>query len=375
MFLKDKLANNIKNLQGWKSKRKLLAFAVDDYGNIRLSNLEARSKLKESGVRLEGRFDNYDSIDTRKDYELLFEVLESVKDQNERSAVFTTYAMPANVAFQDTLEQRRFVPENLDATYARLAQKDPDSFDGAFSLMQEGIRKKLIKPQFHGREHLNVLVFNLLLQEGNAELLTCLKENCLVGIPNHKDRPNVRFSEAFSFWDKLEIEGHRTIIEDGIYRFEKVYGYKPTVFTPPSMLIHPKLYPFVESQGILAIDKPRVHEVHLGEGEFRREKNKLGVQEGQRHVTIVRNCLFEPNSRNIDWVNFTFNQVKAAFFWGKPAIISSHRVNFCGHIDPDNRKKSLQQLKALLQKVVKTWPDVEFVGVDELAETIKSRYN
>ena len=97
----------------------------------------------------------------------------------------------------------------------------------------------------------------------------------------------------------------------------------------------------------------------------------MGIQKGQNHVTIVRNCMFEPNSRNIDWVDFTFDQIKAAFFWGKPAIVSSHRVNFCGHIDSENRMKGLEALQALLFKVVRTWPEVEFVAVDELAEIIK----
>ncbi len=81
--------------------------------------------------------------------------------------------------------------------------------------------------------------------------------------------------------------------------------------------------------------------------------------------------MFEPNSKNIDWVNFTFEQIKAAFFWGKPAIVSSHRVNFCGHIEPENRRKGLKTLQSLLDKVIKTWPDVEFVSVDELAGIIK----
>lgn len=371
MSIKNTIINNIKNISGWKSKRKFLAFAVDDYGNIRLSSAQAKEKLIKNGVPLKGRFDQYDSLDTRQDYELLFEVLQSVKDKNNKSAVFTTYAMPANVAFEESLRQGKFLAENLNTTYARLCQEYPENFEGAFQLMQEGIKNGLIRPQFHGREHLNVMAFNRLLQDKNPELLTNLESRCLAGIPNHQDLPKVRFNEAFSFWEKKEIDTHKSIIEDGLNRFEEVYGYRPTTFTPPAMLIHPELYPFVESLGIHAIDKPRAHQVHLGNGSYQKEKNTLGIQKGQNHVTIVRNCMFEPNSKNLDWVNFTFDQIKAAFFWGKPAIISSHRVNFCGHIDPENRRKGLESLQELLKKVVKTWPDVEFVAVDELVEIIK----
>ena len=371
MNVKNRIVTNLKNISGWKSNRKLLAFAVDDYGNIRLSSPRVKQQLKTTGVNLKGRFDQFDALDTSLDYEQLFEVLQSVRDKNGKSAVFTTYAMPANVDFQASLKRGEFETENLETTYERLSQEDPENYRGVYSLLQDGIAKGLIRPQFHGREHLNVLVFNRLLKDENPQLRSNLELKSLAGVPNHDDLPKVRFNEAFSFWDKNEIENHKIIIEDGLNRFEKVYGYRPTTFTPPAMLIHSDLYAFIESLGIQAIDKPRIHNVHLGNGNYQKESNRLGIQKGQNHVTIVRNCMFEPNSRNIDWVNFTFDQIKAAFFWGKPAIVSSHRVNFCGHIDPENRKKGLDTLKDLLQKVVKKWPDVEFVTVDQLADIIK----
>jgi len=70
----------------------------------------------------------------------------------------------------------------------------------------------------------------------------------------------------------------------------------------------------------------------------------------------------------MDWVSFTMKQVEAAFRWGKPANISSHRVNFAGHINPENRKEGLAQLKNLLDKIVKKWPDVEFMSSENLAK-------
>jgi len=372
MSIKNKIINNIKNIPGWKSNRKLLAFAVDDYGNIRLSSPDAKRKLNHKDIKLKGRFDQFDALDTKQDYEKLFAVLQSVKDKNNKPAIFTTYALESNVDFDETIKQSTFVPEDLDIAYARLTKEDPANFDGAYNLLLDGIKQGLLRPQFHGREHLNVSLFNRHLSENNHELLVNLKLKSLTGIPNHEELPIVRFSEAFSFWNKNEIENHKSIIKDGLNRFEKVYGYRSNTFTPPAMLIHPELYSFLENEGIQAIDKPRSHQVHLGNGIYQKEKNTLGIQKKQNHVTMVRNCMFEPNSKNIDWVNFTFDQIKAAFFWGKPAIISSHRVNFCGLIDPENRKNGLATLEKLLEKIVKTYPDVEFVSIDELAAIISN---
>ena len=165
MNIKNKFINNIKNFRGWKSNRKLLAFAIDDYGNIRLSSPQAKEHLINKGVNLKGRFDHIDVLDTRQDYEQLFEVLQSFKDKKGISPVFTTYAMPANVDFQASVGRGEYVAENLVITYERLSQEDPTNYEGAFALLQKGIVQGLIRPQFHGREHLNVLAFNRLLQE------------------------------------------------------------------------------------------------------------------------------------------------------------------------------------------------------------------
>ena len=85
----------------------------------------------------------------------------------------------------------------------------------------------------------------------------------------------------------------------------------------------------------------------------------------------VRNVVFEPtNEIGFDWVNYSLKQVEAAFRWNRPSIISSHRVNFCGHIDPKNRETGINALKKLLKKIVKKWPDVEFMSSVELGELI-----
>ncbi|MFZ4057671.1 MAG: hypothetical protein ACOYKE_06005, partial [Ferruginibacter sp.] len=75
--------------------------------------------------------------------------------------------------------------------------------------------------------------------------------------------------------------------------------------------------------------------------------------------------------RGIDWVSFTTQQVAAAFRLHKPAIISTHRVNYCGQIDPSNRTKGLKALKALLHQLVKKWPDLIFMSAPELGQYIR----
>ena len=54
----------------------------------------------------------------------------------------------------------------------------------------------------------------------------------------------------------------------------------------------------------------------------------------------------------------------------RPAIISSHRLNFIGAIETINRDNHLIELKILLNNIVKQWPDVEFISSDQLGHII-----
>jgi hypothetical protein len=368
----EQVKNHLKNIRGWSTRRKLLLFAVDDYGNIRLHSKKAREVLQTSGVGLQGRFDHLDALDTRTDYEYLFDVLDSFHDQQGRPAIFTTYALPCNTDYDRTIVEQSFVYETLDRTYERLTDLFPESYAGSFVLLQEGIRKNLIRPQFHGREHINVSVFNALLRDGSASLKANLRERSMAGLPLHPQYPGVEYNQAFAFWKTDETDQHRAILLDGLAQFARLYGYPSLTFTPPAQQLHPDLYQFICGQGVTAVDKVRLVSRHLGEGRYVRESNQLGQPINETCVAIVRNCMFEPNDSEIDWINFTLRQVRAAFFWGKPAIISSHRVNFCGHIDPTNRKKGLEALRSLLRRIVGEFPDVEFVAVDELVRIMLS---
>lgn len=357
-------------MRGWRASGKLLLFAVDDYGNIRLHSRKSRDTLEKAGVQLSGRFDWLDALDTRTDYEYLFEVLDAFRDRNNRPACFTTYALPCNTDYLRTIAEGRFVYETLDRTYDTLSAEFPESYAGAFGLIQEGIRKKYIRPQYHGREHINVHVFNALLCDGDASLKANLHERCMAGLPQHPAYPGVEFNQAFAFWKAEETVLHRQILADGLEQFKKVYGYASSTFTPPAQQLHPDLYSFVSGLGVRAVDKVRAVNRHRGEGRFETEANRLGNKIAPDCTTLVRNCVFEPTDSDIDWVSLTLGQVRAAFFWGRPAIISSHRVNFSGHIDTGNRKKGLEMLRSLLRRIVSEFPDVEFIGMDELADRI-----
>jgi hypothetical protein len=54
----------------------------------------------------------------------------------------------------------------------------------------------------------------------------------------------------------------------------------------------------------------------------------------------------------------------------KPAVISSHRINFVGNIDVNNRDRNLKDLNQILKIALNKWPDIEFMTSVDLGELI-----
>jgi hypothetical protein len=371
--MKQILLNNLKNIYGWRTPRKIIVISVDDYGNVRLDSNKARQNMDEAGLKVHSRFDAYDTLETREDLERLYDVLDSVKGKNNRSAVFTPFALPCNIDFERMAEEGyvEYQYELLPETYNKLSQVDPLAYEGTWALWQEGINKGIIVPQFHGREHLNLKVFKEKLDNKDNELMIALKNRSYTSLSN-SGFPNISYTAAFEFEDFKENEVFPDIISDGLKAFEKVYGYRSVIFNPPGGREHPIIHKILKENGIRYLDTPLVKNEHQGNGKYKKKINYTGKKNKLNMSYLVRNVVFEPtHDRGFDWVNYTMKQIEVAFRWHRPAIISSHRVNFCGHIDYKNRKTGLDALKELLQKVAKKWPEVEFMAANELANLIK----
>ena len=372
-FMKAYLADQAKNLRGWRTPRKLVAFAVDDYANVRVASPSARQRMIDAGLNLSSQMDRYDALETRQDLEALFDVLDSVRDGRGKPAKFTAYALSANPDFARIRDDGdHYYPEAVTETFARLAAEQPEAYAGAWALWQEGRARGLIQPQCHGREHLNVELFEHKLRADAPDLRASLENDSLAAIGGDPAFPGVGFTHAFGLHDSASLSRHRDILADAFEQFEKVWGMRSTTFTPPAQQLHPSLYSDVEVAGTLSIDKPLRCARPMGDGSRRREVNRSGRQAGQRHLTVVRNVVFEPGkAMGFDPVDRAMQQVAAAFRWCKPAIISSHRVNFGGHLDETNREHGLNALRSLLEHITERWPEVEFVGVDEVVREME----
>lgn len=377
MDIKRVVIDNLKNSLGWKTKRKIVVFSIDDYGNVRLDSKQAREKMDAFGMKVFSRFDAFDTLETKEDLEILFEALDSVKDKNGKSAVFTPFALSTNIDFEAMKDENyaSYKSELLPVTFEKLTSLQPNAYTGAWSLWKEGIEKGLMVPQFHGREHFNLKVFKEKLQQKDSHLLKALETRSNTSVRSTQ-QPTIGYTAAFDFWDINENKIFEPIIKEGLSNFEKVYGYRAIQFNAPGSGEHPQIHPFLKQNGIQIIDTPFIKKEHQGKGKYKTKITFTGNKNQLGQTYQVRNVVFEPGeNKNVDWSDYVIKQIEVAFKWGKPAIISSHRVNFCGHIDPANRKNGIDALKKVLKKIVAKWPDVEFMAASELGKLVIEKQN
>jgi hypothetical protein len=97
------------------------------------------------------------------------------------------------------------------------------------------------------------------------------------------------------------------------------------------------------------------------------QKNKLD------QYYFIRNAFFEPSecSDSQNLVDNTLNEIKKAFNYNKPAIVQSHRLNYIGSVNKNNRDVNLNLFRDLLKKLLELYPDVEFMSSDQLLDLVK----
>lgn len=367
MSIKNIISQNVKNVVGWKTKRKIVVISADDYGNVRVASREARERLDKAGLKNFVPFDKYDSLENEEDLLALYDTLNSVKDKNGNPAVITAYSVPANINFEKMIESgySEYHYELLPETYSKLP-----GYQNVHALWKEGISNKLLVPQFHGREHLNLKVLMHLLNQKDKEVMACFANRSYTSISS-KPFPTIGYTAAFDFYDFKENEGFKDIITDGLNQFEKVFGYRAEYFNPPAAKFSSSLHETLSRNGIKYMDAARFHSEHLGSGKYKRKYYYTGKKNSSGITFMVKNCVFEPvNNPSMDWSQFCLNQIETAFKWNAPANIGTHRINFCGNVEPENRKNGLTHLKNLLKKIVAKWPDVEFMTSVELMDLV-----
>jgi hypothetical protein len=370
-MIKRLLIKELSNIPGWRTKRKIVIFESDDWGSIRMSSKESLESLHNKGLPVKQcHYNSFDSLESNDDISALLETLKSINSV-KKPPVFTNVSIVGNPDFQK-IKNANFYEYFYEDVRETLKQYP--EHDNVMELTIQGIEEGFIAPVFHGREHLNVKRWMTYLQNGN-EALRYAFDLGVTGISKDENGyPLKDLQAAFDLDDLNEIPEMEKVLQDGMNLFEEIYGFRSAYFVPTNGPFDNQLERTLHNGGVRYVNTGKLQHEPIGNGQYKKNIRFLGQRNhyGQRYIT--RNCFFEPSSnRSIDWVDSCLAEINIAFRWHKPAVISSHRVNYIGCIVEENRRKSLSDLKRLLQAIINKWPDVEFMSSSQLGDLISKK--
>lgn len=367
---------NVLNIPGKAISKKVVVIESDDWGSIRMPSKQVYENLKKAGYPVEtDPYLKYDSIERIEDLSCLFDVLSSIKDRNGRNAVLTANTIVANPDF-DKIKSDNFNQYHFETFLETLKKYSPAK--SIFSVWQEGINSNIFIPQFHGREHLNVGRWMTALRMKKASVIDAFEQQ-MISI-SCVNTPPLRFGymEGMDFFTEEEKEQRKFILQEGLEIFKNIF-HKNTASYIANCYIWDDIVEEVLAknnvkflQGIINQTVPILKE---GSHQLKIKRNFFGKKNKFGQMYFVRNVFFEPSlfPSNIDLIDTCLKRIQSSFFWKKPAIICSHRLNFIGSIDEKNRANNIHTFKELLKRIIKNWPDVEFMSSEDLGNYLNEQ--
>lgn len=363
MRISDSMLLLLKNIPGPRVKGKKVIIECDDWGGLRMPSKEVYQKMLKFGIPVDSYyFNQLDTLANHEDIEQLFEVLTSVKDINGSPAVMTPVVNVANPDFQKIRESgyTEYFYEPFNETLKRYYGSNM-----IYEKWKKGIDLGIFVPEFHGRDHLSVQHWLQRLRDGNEQLHYAF-DSGFTAVPLNGIHPAInQFRAEFYLDNSDQIDFLKDSIKEGVNLFKRLFGYTPRAFAPGNGIFHPLLEKTVAETGIKYLYVNHFNPVPDRNGDIRMKYYRVGKKTAFGLTYYTRNCVFEPSDPDYSGIDLTLKQMEAAFRLGKPAIISSHRVNFVGAIDPANRKKGLNDLKYLLNAILNRWPDIEFMSTGD----------
>lgn len=343
MKLYKQLINYIPYLLRKEFKEKYIIIESDDWGLERALNRESIDWMKKKwGEENFSRW-SLDSLESKEDLNLLFEVLDKYKNKFESPPVLTANFITHNFDYSSP-DKLKFIP---------LSQGFNVETEDVRSMYFEGIKKGYIFPQLHGYSHYDIVecenYFNS--DEGKESF------NAKFFVAKSTMRSFHLFLHGEFSIDNLKVK----FLDKASDEFEKFFGFKSVSFIPPSFYFDPELKDLLKDNEIKLVQASN----RLNSSRFKKFHFPF-FRKSHGFFMSVRNARLDPHK------DYDFNHeqciesIDKAFESKLPAVIDFHRVNFAGKYDKQYRSRTLSELTKLFDKIFIKWPEVKFIHTEKL---------
>lgn len=371
--IKSKASFVKNNLKGWKTDRKIVVFESDDWGSIRMPSKDSYLNILNSGIKIDKcpflKNDNFESVE---DFNYLFNVLKKFKDKHGNHPIITANYILNNPNFKKIRES------NFEIFSSELFTKHLikiNEYDNYFKILNSGINDGLIKPQLHGPFHVNYKLWFKYLNNNSASTKIAFDNNVYGLSTNVVNEKRRSFLATFDYDCENYFNSFlKPSLVQSVKDFEIIFGYKSLSFIAPNYVWDEKIEEILSLHNIKFLQSSK-HKINPYINKNKKERINLGMKNKFDQIYLTRNVIFEPSTstNKTQHMRECFNKISLSFFLKKPAIISTHRLNFMGGIHDQNRYENLKQLEQLLTLVLNKWPEVEFLSSDELGKLITQK--
>jgi hypothetical protein len=213
----------------------------------------------------------------------------------------------------------------------------------------------------------------LRLREKNEFFLNAFDCKCFAIDDHNRLNNRANLMASYDYKTEEELNQLKSSITEGLFYFKDVFGFNSKTTIAPCYVWNQEIERIFKVNDIESIQSSYVQQQNeVKTGKLRKVWHVNGTKNCFGQYYFVRNVLFEPSlDPNLDWVEKALESIDIAFFWGKPAIISTHRINYVAGLSTANRENSLRQLNELISKVMKKWPNIKFVNSSQILDHSK----
>ncbi|MCX8491562.1 MAG: hypothetical protein ORN54_10890, partial [Cyclobacteriaceae bacterium] len=287
------------NVRGRRIGRKIVVFESDDWGSIRIPSYKVFQRLLKKGLDVTANpFNRYDSLESADDLNALFELLEKFRDFKDNHPIITTNFIVANPDFAKIIINQ-FSKYHFE-TFLQTYQRHSPSL-GCWPLIIEGQERKLIRPQFHGREHLNALLWLKLLRNQNLEALLAFEEGVFsIDIKSHSGkRDNLMATLDYNTDEEREFAYQQ--LREGMNIFTQIFGFGSRSFIAPCNVWDEGTEEVLANSGVSYIQSLRGQKIPRPTG-YETKLLTMGGRSKFNQLYTVRNAYFEPSTiATYDW--------------------------------------------------------------------------
>lgn len=344
--------------------KKIIIFESDDWGMLGIRDLEVFERLKAKGYKLGQRNCDYYSLELPEDLEALYSVLNKHRDVFNLPPIFTCNFIVANPDYEKIMKTgfREFHILDLSQGFPGLWKNRDQLIDK----YRKGIELGLIYPGYHGLCHFRYEAWLKALQNGELDLLDCIKEHVSYIPSLRRNDFNYEYLANVNPIVFLPQGAQEERVKKGVEAFEKIFGFQPVVTTAPRCAWNCDTEKVWHKYGIryIGAGNRRIGTTSLS-------NYRLGERNQWDMIYLIRNVNFEPIRNNA--CQDAFTEIEFLFNAQQPAILETHSINFFSSIK-NFRKKSLERLDQLLYLIEEKYPDVVYLNSQQFGEILEKGF-